>query len=236
MDQPLRSLRLESDIAIPSWDGEKAQSFQEFADEVFAPIYPYICRDIERIWGRTLEGARVLEIGGGPGNMAHELLKRGVASLTGLDISEAMLERTRSRLSTAGLEAKFKAVPGDASTLPFLERSFDLVFSRGSIQFWPDISRALQEIARVLAPCGLVFVGGGFGLSTPPEVKQAILAERNRRMAERPDLHPIPKLNHDEVLACARGLGGKVELKQDGPGFWLVWYPNAEQKNGKTRS
>ncbi|HNV71370.1 MAG TPA: class I SAM-dependent methyltransferase [Candidatus Ozemobacteraceae bacterium] len=228
MDQPVRSLCLESDIAIPSWDGEKAGSFQEFADEVFAPIYPYICRDIETAWGRSLEARRVLEIGGGPGNMALELLNRGVASLTGLDISEAMLERTSRRLRAAGLEGKFRAVPGEASTLPFAERSFDLVFSRGSIQFWPDIPRALREIARVLSIDGFAFVGGGFGLSTPTEVKQSIHAERNRRMAERPDLHPIPKLNHDEVLACALGIGGKAELAHDGPGHWLLWYPAAK--------
>ena len=227
MNQPLRSLHLEPEIEIPDWDKEKADSFQEFADEVFSPIYPYLCQDISKAWGRPLKDVRVLEIGGGPGNMAVELLKSDVAHVTGLDVSESMLDRTVQRLKMHDVLAdRFRPVPGEASRLPFPAASFDLVFSRGSMPFWPDIQAALGEMQRVLGFGGMAYVGGGFGLSTPLDLKDRIHAERERRMKQKPDLKPIPRLNMDDVAMAIRQLGGEHVIVRDGPAFWIQWFPH----------
>ncbi len=172
--------------------------------------------------GGALAGLTVLEIGGGVGNMALEMLRAGVASLDDLDISPAMLDRTTRRIAGhPEWVARFRPCQGDATAVPFASASYDLVFSRGSIQFWPDIPAALAGIRRVLRPEGLAYLGGGFGLSTPAAVKQAIYQEKEARM---PNPRPIPQLDKMALLETARRLGGSARLELDGPGFWLVWY------------
>jgi len=211
---------------LPAWDQAHADSFAVIADEVFAPIYPYLVQDIRNALGRGLHGLRVLEIGGGVGNMALELLKAGIATLDALDVSPEMLEKTRRRLEAfPEFLSKFSAHHGEAGHLPFEAGRFDVAFSRGSMQFWPDIPAALGEIRRVLQPNGLAFIGAGYGLSTPESLKQAVSAERARRTDGRTKAKPIPHLNHEEILASARNLGGQATLVKDGSGFWFQWFP-----------
>lgn len=211
---------------LPHWNQADADSFAAFADQVFAPLYPYLIEDIQGVLQAPLKGRRVLEIGGGVGNMALEFLRVGVASIDGVDVSAAMLEKTRERLRKfPDLFSRFTGHQSDAAQLPFADGAFDLVFSRGSIQFWPDIPAALREIRRVLTPGGLAYVGGGFGLSTPAALKQKIKAQREEHMVGRKDLKPIPQLNHADVLAVARKLGGRAELVIDAPGAALATSP-----------
>ncbi|NLI78729.1 MAG: class I SAM-dependent methyltransferase [Candidatus Riflebacteria bacterium] len=212
---------------LADWDADHADSFGRVADEVFAPMYPFLVQDVAAVLGRPLAGLVVLEIGGGVGNMALEMLRAGVARLDDLDISAAMLDRAGARLAGhPGLAGRFRPVLGEAGALPFAAGSYDLVFSRGSIQFWPDIPAALAGIRRVLRPDGLAYVGGGFGLSTPPALRDSILREKEARMAQMRGGSPMPQLDKAELLAAARSLGGRARLVQGDGGFWVQWFPH----------
>ncbi len=212
---------------LADWDAEHADAFGRVADEVFAPMYPYLVQDVAAVLGRPLAGLTVLEIGGGVGNMALELLRAGAARLDDLDISPAMLERAGARLAEhPGLACRFRPVVGEAGALPFAAGAYDLVFSRGSIQFWPDIPAALAGIRRVLRPAGLAYLGGGFGLSTPPALREAILREKEARLGQMRGGRPMPQLDKAELLAAARGLGGRARLVQGDGGFWVQWFPH----------
>lgn len=209
------------------WEAEEADSFGAVADEVFAPIYPCLVADLISAWGRPLTGLTVLEVGGGVGNMALELLKAGVGRLDDLDVSQAMLARAVARLASfPGLARRFRPLAGDVCTLALPAAAYDLVFSRGSIQFWADIPRALANLRQALRPQGLAYLGGGFGLNTPPAVKQAIQREKERRLAQMPNPRPIPQLDKMALLEVAQQLGGQARLELDGPGFWLIWHPH----------
>ncbi len=211
----------------PGWSSEDTSSFRKVADDVFAPIYPCLARDVAIALGRPFAGLAVLEIGGGVGNMALELLRTGVTSLADLDISSSMLGQARERLERfPNLSKKFFPFQGEAGRLPFRASSFDLVFSRGSIMFWPDIPCALREIKRVLAPGGMAYLGGGLGISTPPEVVQGILESRagSTTRNDRPD-SPFPTLDHDELRDAAAVFGGTASVSSGKGGFWLVWFP-----------
>lgn len=72
--------------------------------------------------------------------------------VTGIELSEAMLERARARAAELGLEAKL--VQGDAQALPFPDASFDTVVCTFSLCTIPDDRRALAEARRVLRPGG----------------------------------------------------------------------------------
>jgi ubiquinone/menaquinone biosynthesis C-methylase UbiE len=69
----------------------------------------------------------------------------------GVDVDEATVEHARTR---HGIEA----IAGDVRALPFDDDEFDLVVSFETIEHVEEPERALDEIARVLAPAGLVVV------------------------------------------------------------------------------
>jgi arsenite methyltransferase len=98
-------------------------------------------------------GESVLEIGSGNGMMAHDMaLAVGeLGNITGLDISGAMV--TMARGHCAGLP-NVTFVEADAVTLPFADRSFDVVTITQCLCLVADIDAAVGELARVLKPGG----------------------------------------------------------------------------------
>jgi ubiquinone/menaquinone biosynthesis C-methylase UbiE len=101
----------------------------------------------------------VLEIGPGPGHLGERLLALlPDACWTGLDIDPAMLDTTRRRLASAGVDGRAALVEGDVVALPFEGASFDLVVSSLSAHHWPDAVASFREIRRVLRPGGTALV------------------------------------------------------------------------------
>jgi ubiquinone/menaquinone biosynthesis C-methylase UbiE len=96
------------------------------------------------------EGARVLDVACGTGIVTDALARRG-CTLTAIDISEPMLERARRRVPRATF------VIGRAENLPFLDDSFDAATSAQAFH-WMDHRRALDELARVVRPGGIVAI------------------------------------------------------------------------------
>lgn len=212
---------------FPDWNRDDADDFNNVADTIFSPLYRWLIVDIEASLGRPVRGLRVLDIGGGPGHMAVELLKAGAESVVEVDVSKPMLELAVERVSSLGnaLSAKFTALPGDAASIPLPAGSVDLVFSRGSIQFWPHLPAAFDEMKRVLADGGAAYVGGGYGLRIPAEVREEILRRRAKRDAE-VGAPRIPPMDRDAMERLARERGGTVEMFGNPPGFWLFWKPS----------
>src|SRR4051794_28269853 len=98
------------------------------------------------------QGRDVLEIGLGQGAESEQLIRRG-ARWSGLDLTQESVDRVRARLELRGLpHADVRR--GSALEIPWPDDSFDLVFSHGVLHHIPDITRAQQEIHRVLRPAG----------------------------------------------------------------------------------
>ena len=104
---------------------------------------------------RLPRGARVLEIGCGRG-VALPVLARQLdpTSLAGIDIDESLLDAARRRLDEHGTRAEL--VPGDVRRMPLADAAFDLVIDFGTCYHIARPDAALHEIARVLAPGGLL--------------------------------------------------------------------------------
>ena len=102
---------------------------------------------------------RSLEIGSGTGYFTLNLLRAGVIEqATCSDISPGMLETLQANAARLGLEVETQ--PADAERLPFADESFDLVLGHAVLHHIPDLQRAFEEFARVLAPGGTVLFAG----------------------------------------------------------------------------
>jgi SAM-dependent methyltransferase len=90
-------------------------------------------------------GARILDIGCAKGFLVHDFMKvLPAADVVGLDISEYAV-------ANAMPEVKGRVSAGDAVSLPYPDKTFDLVVSINTLHNLrlPELERALREIERV---------------------------------------------------------------------------------------
>jgi demethylmenaquinone methyltransferase/2-methoxy-6-polyprenyl-1,4-benzoquinol methylase len=122
-----------------------------------APVYDLMNRvmtaGLDGRWRRLTaeaavrEGDRVLDAACGTGDLAIADLKAGASRVTGLDFSEAMLERARRK-------APLDWVQGDMLALPFADATFDAATVGFGVRNVADLELALRELRRVLRPGG----------------------------------------------------------------------------------
>ena len=112
------------------------------------------------IGAKAPDGARVLEVGCGPGHLSIRMARRLDLDVTGLDLDPAMIEVARTNAESAADNVRRQPafVLGDVASIPFPDESFDLVVSTLSMHHWADPRAGLSEIGRVLRPGGRVLV------------------------------------------------------------------------------
>jgi len=102
-------------------------------------------------------GDRWLDVGCGTGAVSMRAARAG-ADVTGIDLSEVMIETARRRAQEEALAIEYQV--GDAESLPVPDASFDVVSSSVGLIFAPDHPAVARELARVVRP------GGRLGLSS----------------------------------------------------------------------
>jgi ubiquinone/menaquinone biosynthesis C-methylase UbiE len=118
--------------------------------------------------------ANALDLGTGTGAGALWLARQFPdARVTGLDVSEAMIEQAKAKLPNE-MSGRVEFLVGDAERLPFPDGSLDLV-AQISVPVFFD------EVARVLAPRGHVVVVSSLGLKTPFHTPERTLRKGFRR-------------------------------------------------------
>jgi ubiquinone/menaquinone biosynthesis C-methylase UbiE len=128
-----------------------------------APIYDLWGRltesraqDLCLEWAAISDGEAVLDVAVGSGLLFRRILALNPSGYcAGLDLSEAMLNRARTK-AEASAHHHWELVLGDAYSLPWADDHFDIVVNSYMFDLLPedDFDRVLAEFRRVLKPGG----------------------------------------------------------------------------------
>jgi SAM-dependent methyltransferase len=97
-----------------------------------------------------LAGARLLDVGGGPGYFADAFAARGATYVP--------LDADAGELALHGREPGPRTVIGDGTSLPFADGAFDVAYSSNVAEHVRHPWAMAEEMVRVTAPGGLVFL------------------------------------------------------------------------------
>jgi SAM-dependent methyltransferase len=122
---------------------------------------PILCamrvRVLDQIRRYVSPGARILDLGCGPGADDEALAKAGY-EVTAIDWSPSMVHQARARISEAGLSARVSVQHLGIHQLERLAAGvFDAAYSNfGPLNCVPDLSAAAAQIAARVAPGGVL--------------------------------------------------------------------------------
>jgi magnesium-protoporphyrin O-methyltransferase len=173
-------------------------------------------RLVDAIVARGVDGARVLEGGGGIGAVQIELLEAGAASATNVELSAAYDAEAEALLRERGLESRVERRVGDfvadAETLP----TADVVVLHRAVCCYPDgaafVAAAAAHATRLVAlslPCERALNRIGFGLVN--------VFLRLRGCGFRTFVHPL-----EELVAAARPQGFELVTRERATMVWQV--------------
>lgn len=159
------------------------------------------------------EAPVALDVACGTGISTFALIKKtgGKGEFHGVDISACMLEVARRSAEARGIK-NVRFAKGDAENLDYPDATFDIVISNMSLQFFPDKSRALSEMHRVLKPGGRLAILFGAG-----PMFQEVWEVLEKVAARRPE-HPGFATAIEEIKAMHIGLEETEDL-MEGAGF-----------------
>jgi ubiquinone/menaquinone biosynthesis C-methylase UbiE len=100
-------------------------------------------------------GARVLDLGCGPGPMVDWVCRRG-ASYVGLDTAPGMLANIERKYRDTELWDRIEVRVGSCEEIPYPNAHFDAVIAMGLLEYMDDMGPTCDDIARVTKPGGLV--------------------------------------------------------------------------------
>lgn len=152
-----------------SAEGEKKEQVSAMFDSI-AGRYDFLNRflsaGIDTIWRKKailqlkpLNPKHILDVATGTGDMAIRAAKIiRPDKITGIDISQKMLEIGREKVLKENLGTKIELLAGDGETINFAEDTFDAVMVAFGVRNFQHLQKGLGEILRVLKPGGKLVV------------------------------------------------------------------------------
>lgn len=155
-------------ISSLQWKPEKAAEYwdkraKEVGSLIGAPSTAHYRRSEIRLFKKyfgNLSGKKLLKL-----DLWNEVnntqilfwaAKQG-AEVYGVDISKYLVTKAKKRFSKMGLRGKFIAC--DMRKMRFPDKTFDYIYSMGTIEHIPDYDKAIKEVYRVLRPGGKAIIG-----------------------------------------------------------------------------
>lgn len=102
-------------------------------------------------------GIKVIDVGSGTGFTTEGIAKQvPTASITCVDQSPHQMAKAKAKAALQGCTFKI----GDAENIPAETDSFDRYVSAGSIEYWPNPQKGINESYRVIKPGGIALMIG----------------------------------------------------------------------------
>ena len=143
---------------------------KEFVEQMFDDIAPtydklnhILSLNVDKGWRRkavrrivATRPKHVLDVACGTGDFAIALSQAGVEKVTGVDISQGMLDVGNAKLKALGLNIEMHV--DDCEHLGIEDNTFDAVSVAFGVRNFEHLQRGLNEMQRVLRPGGLVCI------------------------------------------------------------------------------
>lgn len=149
--EPGRTAAVKKRIA-DYWSGRSDSFMVQREEELHSPQH--------RIWEEELlshlngrKGLKILDAGCGCGFFSLILAENG-HQVTGIDLTESMVERGRELAEKHGIEVDLRQM--DAEHPDFADETFDVIVSRNLTWTLPHPAEAYREWIRVLKPGGIL--------------------------------------------------------------------------------
>ena len=155
---------IETADAEPEYDDTAIRFLEALWGEGY--LSPGGPEEVDRVVeGLSLEGKTILDVGCGAGGITlHLVARHSAARATGFDVEKLVIETARRGAIRQGLEGRVNFVQAPPGPLPFMDASFDVVFSKDALLHVPDKDALFAEIFRVLKPGG-VFAASNWMIS-----------------------------------------------------------------------
>ncbi len=131
--------------------------------------------------GIDLSGCTVLDIGCGLGGVdIHLLRQHAAASVTGIDVDAALVERCVQLAAKYGVSDRAEFICVEPGPLPFADHRFTAVTSKDSIIHIEDKHALAADVYRVLEPGGWFVASdwlAGYEGEPSPEMQAYLVAE-----------------------------------------------------------
>jgi demethylmenaquinone methyltransferase / 2-methoxy-6-polyprenyl-1,4-benzoquinol methylase len=121
---------------------------------------------IDRNWRRKAVGKiseafknpKILDVATGTGDLSFEAVKLDPVKITGIDISEKMLEIGRQKIKERNLGDLIELINCDSENICFDDNTFDVAMVAFGVRNFSDPVRGLAEMRRVVRKDGLIVV------------------------------------------------------------------------------
>ncbi len=125
----------------------------------------FLSLGIDKLWRKkAIEMLRdsspqvILDVATGTGDFALQAMSLKPQHISGIDISEGMLEVGRRKIRAKNLQDTIDLKTGDSENIPFPENKFDAVTVAFGVRNFENLEKGLEEIHRVLRPGGKLII------------------------------------------------------------------------------
>jgi len=119
---------------------------------------------MDNIWRKiaikklTNNPATILDIATGTADFAISAAKYTKANITGIDISQGMLDVGVKKIANKGVEDRIQLQLADSENLPFKDNSYDAITAGFGVRNFEDLNKGLSEMYRTLKTGGIVTI------------------------------------------------------------------------------